>query len=285
MIAMAASDAFSAVDTEEGDDRLVTGEAVALDVAPTPYVLRAAGAAIDVLVEIAVAIGLVSLVQWLAVGIDDALVQALSVLAIVLALVVLPIAVETASRGRSLGRLAVGARIVRDDGGGISFRHAMIRGLTGVLEFVMTAGGLAAVVGLLSARSRRLGDLLAGTHSQLERVPDPRPVLIEVPAALTGWAATADVARLPERLSRRIAQFLQHAGGMAPASRTRIAGELAREVSAWVSPVPDVAPETFLVATAAIRRRRESTALELRRRRLDALAPVLDALPHGFPRR
>ncbi|NQX27017.1 RDD family protein [Microbacteriaceae bacterium VKM Ac-2854] len=289
---MAAPDAVVRVardsaEHDDTDDRLVTGEAVALDVAPTPYVLRAAGAIIDLLLAGGLAFGSVYLIQWLAAGggLDDAALQAFSLVGIVLSLVVLPIAVETATRGRSLGKLAVGARIVRDDGGSISFRHALVRGLTGMLELVMTIGGLAAVVGLVSARSRRLGDLLAGTHSQLERVPAPRPIELAVPAELLGWSRTADVARMPERLSRRVAQFLAQASGMTPASRQRLAGELAREVSLRVSPVPAVHPETFLLAVAAIRREREATALALRGRRRDALAPVLEALPHGFPRR
>ncbi|NQX14174.1 RDD family protein [Microbacteriaceae bacterium VKM Ac-2855] len=284
---MAAPDAASETDAGIDDDRLVTGEAVALEVAATPFVLRAAGAAIDFLLSVALVLALIFVVQWLANGnvFDDAAVQAVSLVASVLGLVVLPITVETATRGRSLGRLAVGARIVRDDGGAISFRHALIRGLTAMLEIVMTLGGLAAVVGLVSDRSRRLGDLLAGTHSQLERVPAPRAIALEVPNGLSDWAQTADVARLPDRLARRVAQFLRQSGEMTGPSRERLAFELAREVSAWVSPVPPVHPELFLRAVAAIRRQRETTALDLRRRRLEALEPVLEALPHGFPRR
>lgn len=102
---------------------------------------------------------------------DPAASAAVAIAALVIAVVIVPVTVETASRGRSLGKLTVGARVVRDDGGSIGFRHALVRGLTGVLEILMTFGGLAAVVGLLSRRSRRLGDVLAGTHSQLERVP------------------------------------------------------------------------------------------------------------------
>ena len=37
-------------------------------------------------------------------------------------------------------------------------------------EIFMTLGGVAALVGLLSARTKRLGDLIAGTYSQYERV-------------------------------------------------------------------------------------------------------------------
>ena len=48
-----------------------------------------------------------------------------------------PIAVETLSHGRSLGKLACGLRVVRDDGGPIRFRHALVRGAIGVVEILM----------------------------------------------------------------------------------------------------------------------------------------------------
>ena len=48
---------------------------------------------------------------------DDALLSTAMLLATVLALVVLPTTLETLTRGRSLGKLALGLRTVRDDAG------------------------------------------------------------------------------------------------------------------------------------------------------------------------
>jgi uncharacterized RDD family membrane protein YckC len=216
---------------------------------------------------------------------DDAVPAIVVLVTIVTGLVVAPIVVETATRGRSVGKLVVGARIVRDDGGAIGFRHALIRGLTGFLEIWTTLGGLAIVVGLISPRSKRLGDLMAGTYAQYERVsrrPEP-PVLL--PWGLDGWARVADVARLPEGLGRRVAQFLHEAAQYEPSRRAGIAAGLAREVAPYVSPLPDIPPETLLAAVAAVRRDREARALALEARRLERLTPVLDGLPHDFPRR
>jgi uncharacterized RDD family membrane protein YckC len=264
---------------------LVTGEAIALEIPVTSFVLRAAGAIIDLVAEFLLALGLFYLVFVLAGdgGLDPAATAAVAIAALVLSIVLVPVAVETATRGRSLGKLAVGARVVRDDGGAIGFRHALVRGLTGVLEIVMTAGGLAAVVGLLSRRSRRLGDVLAGTHSQLERVPAAPPLVVEVPAPLAGWATTADVARLPDALARRLAQFLRQRSGMTEPSRSQLARSLAQEAAAFVSPLPAAPAEDFLLAVAALRRRREERALELVDRRMSRLAPVLADAPRGFP--
>jgi uncharacterized RDD family membrane protein YckC len=282
MIAMtAAADAFP----EAVEREVVTGEAVTLDVKPAGYILRAAGTFIDWALYMLVMLGCVLLLVATGGGLDEALVRSLVVLILVFGMVALPTTVELASRGRSLGKLAVGARIVRDDGGAIGFRHAFIRSLTGVLEIFLTVGGIAALTGLLNARSKRLGDLLAGTYSQLVRLPQPRPLDLHLSPAVSIWAATADVGRLPDRLSRRIAQFVRQASQLTPAARIGLSTDLAREASVFVSPLPDVDAETFLVGVAVLRRDREARALALEQERLGLLSPVLEGLPHGFPDR
>jgi len=264
---------------------LVTGEAVTLDVKPASYILRAAGTIIDWLFSMLVMLGCFLLLLATGGGLDDALLRALGVLILVFGMVVLPTTMELLTHGRSLGRLAVGARIVRDDGGATGFRHAFIRALVGVLEIYMTIGGLAAITGLLNTRSKRLGDLLAGTYSQMERVPRPQPLQLSLPPQLYGWAQTADVGRLPDRLSRRIAQFVRQAPQLTIAARIGLSTELAREAAPYVSPLPPVDAETFLVAVAVLRRHREAAGLALEAERLQRLEPVLDALPHSFPDR
>lgn len=269
------------------DDELITGEAVALDVRPTSFILRAAGAAIDMIATFALLtlllIGL--LFSSFSTLIDPALGRAIIVSLIVLSLVVIPAIIETVTHGKSLGKLVIGARIVRDDGGAISFRHAFIRALTGLLELFSTLGGIAILSSLLNRKAKRLGDFLAGTYSQHERVPAITSSARACPSELTAWAQNADVAKLPERLARRIAQFLKQSSGLTPQTRERLAHELAREAQVFVSPIPSVHPEVLLAGIAAIRRDREYHALLQEQQRLARLAPVLNGLPHGFPDR
>lgn len=265
------------------DESLVTGEAVALDVRPASALMRAGGTAIDVLVAVLLIVAL--LLAMAGLSVDEAAFRAIAIAGVVGCIVVLPTAVETASRGRSLGKLALGLRVVRDDGGASGFRHAFVRALTGVLEIYLTFGGLAALIGFLNPSSKRLGDILAGTHAQVERVPKLPSTAFGVPTELVGWASTADVARLPDPVARRVASFFANVEHLVPESRARVAASLATEVAPFVSPLPDAAPEHFLAAVVALRRDRDLTALTLENARISALEPQLTAKPVGFPDR
>jgi uncharacterized RDD family membrane protein YckC len=272
---------------ERDADELMTGEAVALDLRPAGLVLSAAGAAIDFVLYVSTYI--LTLVIFFMIAAqarsEDAVFGIVATVAFVGCLVVIPATVELLSRGKSLGRLAVGARIVRDDGGAIGLRHAAIRSLAGLLDFYGSLGGVALVVGLLSPRAKRLGDLIAGTYSQYERVARQPVPVFGLPVQLAAWATVADVARMPDGLSRRIAQFLEHAPHLDPGRRAAQAASLAQEASAFVSPLPQVEPELFLAGATVVRRGREADALALSAQRLQRLEPVLRGLPHGFPDR
>jgi uncharacterized RDD family membrane protein YckC len=273
---------------DEPESELVTGEAVALDLRPAGFVVRAAGTIIDYFVYLG---SYLLLILWLGsllletLDANEAVAAALGIVFLVVFVVIAPMVVETLSNGKSLGRLALGTRIVRDDGGAIGFRHAFIRALVGVIDIYLSFGGFAAITGLLSQRSKRLGDLVAGTFSQYERVSNAVRPIYGVPVELAQWALTADVGRMPDRLVRRIAQFLGQASHLTWQTRDRLGRELATEAAPYVSPLPQVSAELFLAAITALRREREATALQLERAGLDKLEPVLTGQPHGFPRR
>lgn len=267
------------------DEGVVIGEAVALDLRPASALIRGGGTVIDVLVSLVLLVGMALVATGAGLTVDGAAFRAIVIGGLVLVIVVLPTAVETASRGRSLGKLALGLRVVRDDGGAVGFRHAFIRALTGVLEIYLTFGGLAVLVGFLNPSSKRLGDVLAGTHAQVERVPVVRSNPFGVPAELVSWASIADVARLPDPLARRVASYFENVSSLAPASRARLAASLAAEVAPYVSPIPNAAPEAFLAGVVALRRARDARALELEAARLAVLEPTLTATATGFPER
>ncbi len=256
---------------------LLSGEAVAIDVQPVGVVFRALGALIDIAVSFAVLLLFGWLGSWAGEFglLDEATSRILMVVTIVIALVVLPCTIEIAMRGRSLGKLAIGGRVVRTDGGAITMRHSIIRALTGVLETYMTLGAIAIVSGAFSPRSQRLGDLLAGTYCQRVRTKPLAIAPAVLPPQLEGWAQLADVALLPDRLSRRITQFLAHAPAMEPAARLHVAASLLAETEPFVSPAPPAHPELALQAILFVRRQRESRALQIADARVNQLSAAV----------
>jgi uncharacterized RDD family membrane protein YckC len=274
-------------DYAPGEEGTLTGEAVSLDLHPTGFVLRALGALIDVVATFFVTMMMLSImaITLSMLGTEPAVQAALTIVTIVVGLVGIPMTIETITKGKSLGKLAIGGRIVRLDGGSINLRHAAIRALLGVFEFYTTLGGAAALCGLLTPRTQRLGDLAAGTYCQYERVSGTVLPLFGIPYELSEWARIVDVARMPTQLSRRIGQFLAQARQSDPARRARLAEELAAEARAFVAPVPAVPAEIFLAGITVVRREREAVALRLERERLTTLQPALRGTPHDFPQR
>lgn len=275
------------------DDDVVIGEGVALSIPAAGWLLRAGSAAIDALVVLGLYLLSLLGLAWVLesfvansdVQFEDAWLGVIQVTWTVLWFVLVPLTVETLSHGRSLGKLIFGLRVVRDDGGAIGFRHSFVRALAGLAEIFVTLGSIAALVGLFNARSKRVGDFLAGTYAQYERAPKPQPLNLALPPQLQGWAGLADVARLPDPLARRVRDFFVQAPKLSPAARHHLAGDLARRVRPYVHPIPDVDAETFLVGVTVVRRDREYVGMRRRRQRSARLERVLHGTPHGFPTR
>src|SRR4051794_8604498 len=266
---------------------IVTGEAVTPQVRSTSWALRAAGAMIDGLAELGLFLALLYGIAELsgATHADQAIGTALVVADLVLSFIVAPAVFEIATHGRSLGKFAIGARIVREDGGGIAFRHSFIRSLVGIVELLFTLGSLAAVVGLLNRRAKRIGGFLAGTGSQHERGPRPTANSIGVPPQLAEWAEIADVARPPAPLARRIAAFLVQGPRMTPASRSRLAVELATEAAPFVAPAVETDPQLLVTGLAAIPRDPEVRAPMVERDPVEGPEQELPPDPPRLPER
>src|SRR3954464_11747052 len=115
-------------------DDLVTGEAVALDLPAASLGARIASGLVDVVVATVLLVALVLGLVIAALQTDQALLSVAMLASVIVSWVVLPTALETLTRGKSLGKLAMGLRTVRDDAGPISFQHAFVRALIGVVE-------------------------------------------------------------------------------------------------------------------------------------------------------
>jgi uncharacterized RDD family membrane protein YckC len=242
---------------------LVTGEAVVLELRLAKLASRLLSLLIDLALQVFLLIVGILVIGGLASSVDDAAMAALMSVFLVSVIVGYPVAFETLSRGRTLGKLALGLRVVRQDGGPIRFRHALVRGLTGVVEIWITSGAVALIVSLASSQGKRLGDYLAGTVVIRERVPTMTAPMVAMPPQLAGWAYGLDLSRLPDDLALAARQFLSRSRELAPEVRDSIGNRLAAAVAACVSPPapPGVPAWAFLSAVLAERRRRESARL------------------------
>lgn len=240
---------------------LVTGEAVALELRPARLPSRALAVLLDLAVAVAVYVAVTVALVASTASLDMAAQTALSIAAFVLVLVGGPIAVETLSHGRSLGKMACGLRVVRDDGGPIRFRHSLVRGLIGVIEILMTFGVVACIASLVSARGRRLGDVFAGTLVVRERVPvSPAGFVPPPPPWLAGRFSGLDLSAVPDDLWLAVRQYLTRMGQLDPRVGWAMAERLAADVAARTgAPAPqEVPPPAYLAAVMQERQAREA---------------------------
>lgn len=236
---------------------LVTGDAVVLDIAIAQLPVRAVSALIDIAV---VMVGYVcSVVLWAATldRFDGALTAAIMIIFAVLLLVGYPVAMETATRGRSLGKMAMGLRVVSDDGGPERFRQALFRALAAVVEIWALTGSPAVICSLLSPRGKRLGDIFAGTIVISERGPASAPPPL-MPPGLAWWASALQLSGLRPESAELARQFLGRATQLDPHTRQMMAYRISGEVLAHISPPPppDAPPELVLAAVLAERHQR-----------------------------
>ncbi len=241
----------------------VTGEAVALDLRLAQFPSRTLGLTLDLLVQLGLLLLLVWLSSSIADSLDTAAGRAIGLVAVVSVIVGFPTLVETLTRGRSLGKLATGQRVVRDDGGPVRFRHSFVRALFMIVDFWISGGSVGLICSLTSSRGKRLGDHFAGTVVIRQRVPAAASLsafTYRMPRALEGWATTLDLARLPDVTALHARQFLGRTGQLAPQVRTSMGLQLAAEVSTYVTPgpPPGTPAEDYLRAVLTERLRRAS---------------------------
>ncbi len=239
---------------------LVSGEAVVLDVRLAKLPTRAVARLLDLLIQLALGAAVVlGLSAFLGFDLDSDAATATVLVLVVLLLVGYPLIFETLTRGRTPGKMALGLRIVRDDGGASGFRHALVRSLVGVLEIWITYGVVAMIASMVSSKGKRLGDQAAGTVAVRERVPRQASAAVVMPPQLAPWAATLEMSRLPDGLALSARQLLGRAPDLDPGVRAQLAQQLAVEVGRFTAPPPPYGcpPEAFLAAVLAERRRRD----------------------------
>ncbi|MFI6574421.1 RDD family protein [Nocardiopsis sp. NPDC050513] len=243
-----------------GTAPLVTGDAVVLDLRPAGFATRAAAIALDVILQLILLVALVAATTWISTGVDLAATMAFYTATMVLIIVGYPTAFETISRGRSLGKLALGLRVVGTDGSPVRFRQALARALAAFVEIWLTTGVIALFTSMVNRDGRRVGDFIAGTMVVEERAGRRREEFVAMPPHLAEWAAHAELSRLTPETSASARQYVMRYTELAEHTRHEMGLRLADAVAAQISPPPPpgTAPPHFLAAVLAERRRRHT---------------------------
>jgi len=201
---------------------------------------------VDALVNLAVlfAAGLAASAVYNAIGPSGGVVEALALTIFALMLYTghfLYFAIlEATSAGRTPGKRAMGLRVVRADGSAPGLSEALIRNIARIADYFLAFG---LFVAFFNQRSRRIGDLLAGTMVVRERTTLAQPaalapVLLRTPDAGPGIDG---LDRLGQHEYTVIRTFLSRPG-LTPDQRARLAWQIAQKLFELMS-LPGSAPE------------------------------------------
>jgi uncharacterized RDD family membrane protein YckC len=280
--------------------RLVSGEAVDLDIRLARAGSRALALMIDIVLQFVLFYILLipaSLLLGLFPLTDAALVYATYIMLVVVVIVGYPTVLHAVLRGRTIGKLALGLRVVRADGGPISWRHSFTRALVGAaIEWPGAFFAVSWIVSLTiisgSARAQRLADMAAGTIVIHERSPESWGWVPSTPGPLVAWAATLDLTNVDDGLALAARHFLARSRSLAEPYRSRLGEALARELLARVtpSPPPNTPGWAYLAAVVGERHRRAAERLQRNRAvqaklwpELFPIAPAAPALRPAVP--
>ncbi len=245
---------------------LITGDAVPLDLRIAELPSRSLALVVDLAVQLGLLLATTTLVTWMfAAGGSPGAQAAVTLSTVVLVLVGWPTLIETLTRGRSLGKIVMGLRVLRDDGGPTRLRHSLVRALAMVfVDFWVTSGVVGGISSLASSKSKRVGDHLAGTIVVGERIPRGVAADAEIvmPTPLAGWAAGLDLVAVPDALALNVRTFLHRAPSLDPRARVSTASRLATQIAGFVrTPAPMGTPaEAYLRAVMAERTRRAAAS-------------------------
>ena len=274
---------------------VVTGEAVVLDLTVARFPSRLLALLIDIAVQIPALVFIAVVVTVSGAGhLNSASAAAIYISGLMLVLVGYPLIFETVSRGKTLGKMALGLRVVSDDGGPERFRQALIRALSEAFieiwlppfNIIGLPAGL--ITSMVSAKGKRLGDVFAGTfviQERVPRLPELAPAFTMVPPPLAGWAGHLELSRLSDQTAAAASSYLRRYYDLRSPAREQLGLQLAAAVAAQVSPPPPPGtdPAAYLSAVLAVRRDREQARFAARRAAWPA-RPVTHSKPAQDPK-
>jgi uncharacterized RDD family membrane protein YckC len=241
-------------------DGIVTPEAVVLELDTAGVASRLFAGAIDLLIQLGI-VFVVAIILGLIHALDGS--SGTTVLAVLLAAVIMgyPVVSEMWMRGRTIGKRAMGLRVVTVEGAPIRFRHAALRMMGGLVDRYLPPIGVTGMLFVLAgSRRQRVGDLMAGTI--VIRDPDrtglPPAIWFPVPPGYEQFAASIDPTAMTVDQYTVVRSFLMRNAELTPEARYGVASDLAGRVANALGHTSTVAihPEAFLLCAISRYQRR-----------------------------
>jgi uncharacterized RDD family membrane protein YckC len=239
------------------DDRITisTPEGVDMEITLAGVGSRAIAGLLDLTIEVFVLTGL--LLLFGAVGRDSSgFVVAAFIVVAFLILFGYFVLFEVLNQGRSPGKMAVGLRVIRTDGGPVTFIPSAVRNLLRLVDgwdlLTLVLCPIGTIAAVATRDNQRLGDLAAGTVVARERFAQARGSLPgitpPVPPVVLGWDVSAIT---PDELVT-VRRFLERRSSLSFHARMHLADELAARLGPKVVGAnPSWPSEPLLEAIAA----------------------------------
>jgi uncharacterized RDD family membrane protein YckC len=162
---------------------------------------------------------------------------------------------EVAWSGQTPGKRIVGLRVVREGGRPITFGAAAIRNLIRVVDFLPLFYGIGVVTMFIDSRSRRLGDLAAGTlvvKSRRDITLDSLASAMPPPFTANGPTPTTlpNLHLLNRDDYNLVQEFLRRRDELAPDVQQRLGAQLATRLRTRLELPPDEADERLIERVA-----------------------------------
>jgi len=259
---------------------LVSDDAVQVDLRPARLGSRGLARLLDLLIQGMIFVVLTGITGVYVAGTDQAFASAVAVVQLVLVALAYPVLLETLTRGQTVGKAAMGLRVVRDDGGSVRFRHVLTRQFVGFsAEWPGLLPPLTWVASLwcmlAHPQGKRIGDIAAGTMVIHSRTPVVWGWMPAVPPQLVAWAATLDLAAVSDDLALAVRQYLVRNRFFSAPARAELGNALAAEVFERITPPPPpgLPARELLVAVLGERHRRSVLRLAQTRATTAAVWP------------
>jgi uncharacterized RDD family membrane protein YckC len=141
---------------------------------------------------------------------------------------------EMVSGGRSLGKKAVGLRVVRDGGRPITFRASAIRNLLRIADMLPTSYLVGLISIVVSPEAKRLGDIAAGTLVvRLDRPAPAAPIRGATgPAAAEFRFDRSEIARLGRSERTLLRQTLRRLEQLEPEQAEQVLSRVSEALCA-----------------------------------------------------